>query len=441
MATTAENSPMHVLRGFFNVRPLEQKALVAAFLCAATMFTGYSILRPVREAMGITAGVRNLPSLFWATFAVMLVMQPVYGWLVSRFPLQAILPRVYLMFSGMLVGFYAWFFLETDHTWIARVYFVWVSVFNLFIVAVFWSLMADVFDAEQAGRLFGVIAGGLSTGGLAGPAIAATLVGAIGTVNLLLVSAAALAVSAGFMRAVIRAQVGMRGDFDGNNLDQPPARGSAWDAFLQVAASPYLAGISVFVLLLTSASTLLYLEQQRIVAETIADKDAQTALFATIDFWVQAASLVAQIFVFSRVLRSFGLTFTMGVVPIVLLGAFAVFAVAPSLAVIVGAMMMRRVGEYGFTRPCRDMLFTVASREEKYKAKAFIDTFVYRGGDAIAASASTGLVAALSSTWPPSAVAGAAGIAVCAAWFMLAVWLSRRFLKAKTISPPRAAAH
>ena len=343
-----------------------------------------------------------------------------------------------MIFAGMLLGFYAWFFIETDHTWIARVYFVWVSVFNLFIVAVFWSLMADVFDNTQAARLFGVIAGGISFGGLLGPALAASLVTEIGTVNLLLVSAALLALAAVLMRGVIaqRGHVMLHGERDG--IEEPPARGSAWAAFRQVAASPYLIGISVFVLLLTSASTLLYLEQQRIVAETIKDKDAQTALFATIDFWVQAASLVAQFFVFSRVLKLAGVTATLSLVPFVLLAAFAMLTVSSSLAVIVGAMMVRRIGEYGFTRPCRDMLFTVVSREEKYKAKNLIDTFVYRGGDALSASAYAALVALAGAAVPEATVAGVAGLAVCFAWLMLSVWLASRFNAAKDRQSPAA---
>lgn len=415
------------LERLFDVRPREKKALLAAFLCAAAMFTAYSILRPVRETMGITSGVRNLPILFWATFACMLVVQPLYGWMVSRFPLQLILPRIYMLFAGMLAAFYVWFFIETDHTWIARVYFVWVSVFNLFIVAVFWSLMADVFDNEQAARLFGVIASGLSVGGLIGPALAASFATTIGTANLLIVSAGLLVVSALLMGTVISQKQQLSDKGNGETGSVPPARGSAWAAFRQVAASPYLLGISLLVLLLTSASTILYLEQQRIVADTIKDKDAQTALFATIDFWVQTASLFAQFFIFSRVLKWFGLTFTISVVPLVLLGAFGILTFSSSLPLIVGAMMVRRVGEYGFTRPCRDLLFTLVSRDEKYKAKNLIDTFIYRGGDALSASAFAGLVALLGSVSSEALVTGAAGIVVCLAWVAVSVWLARRF--------------
>ena len=435
MATTADQAALW--QRLADVKPAERRALGYAFFCAAAMFTAYAILRPVRETMGITSGVRNLPALFWATFACMLIAQPIYGWLVSRYPLRRILPQIYLLFAAMLLGFYGWFFFAQDQTWIARTYFVWVSVFNLFIVAVFWSLMADVFDSEQAARLFGVIAGGISTGGLLGPALATHLTPLIGTINLLPVSAALLALSALIMSRLI----GVR--WPTAEAEHAPAsaravQGNAWDAFRQVLRSPYLAGISVFVLLLTSVSTVLYLEQQRIVAGAVADRDSQTVLFARIDFWVQAASLITQFFLFSRLLKWFGFTAALSAVPALLIIAFALLSATPSLAVIVGAMMARRIGEYGITRPCRDMLFTVVPREEKYKAKNLIDTFVYRGGDALSASAYAAITA-LAASQSQAVAAGGMGVVLCLLWLVLALWLASRFqTRAREASASRA---
>jgi AAA family ATP:ADP antiporter len=305
-------------------------------------------------------------------------------------------------------------------------------VFNLFIVAVFWSLMADVFESEQAARLFGMIAGGLSTGGLIGPALAAQLVPVIGTINLLPASALLLGLSAFIMSRLIGlSAMGGEGERSAQENAQL-MQGSAFDAFRQVLRSPYLAAISAFVLLLTSVSTVLYLEQQRIVAANIADRDAQTVLFARIDFWVQAASLLTQFFFFSRILKWFGFATAIGMVPALLIIAFALFAMSPSLAVIIAAMMARRIGEYGLTRPCRDMLFTVVARDEKYKAKNLIDTFVYRGGDAVSASVYAGVVA-LASTQGQAAAAGTMGVVLCVVWLALALWLAGRF-KARAAS-------
>ncbi|HET7204680.1 MAG TPA: MFS transporter [Steroidobacteraceae bacterium] len=372
-----------------NAQPEELPGLLAAFTCVFAMFSSYSILRPIRETMGLTSGLETLPALFWGTFVAMLALQPVYGWLTSRFRRTVFLPWVYLFFILNIVGFYAWFNAMDDHTWIARVYFVWVSVFNLFVVAVFWSLMADVFTREQAGRLFGFVAAGLSLGGLFGPFLGKQLAEPIGTINLLLVSAALLAVGLGFMLAVLawHRRHGVRETGTDAVLD-PDARlgGSALAAFRQVASSPYLALIALFVLLLTWVSTFLYLEQQALVAATFADRDARTEFFNTIDFWVQAASLTVQLFLFGRLYRWLGFRALITLVPVAMAFGYVALALAPTFAVLIGVMIVRRVGEYSIARPSRDTLYTVVSREEKYKAKSLIDTFVYRGGDATSAS-------------------------------------------------------
>ena len=176
-STPVEARNGNALQRLFAVAPGEWPALLTAFGCAATLFASYAVLRPVRDAMGITSSFQSLPWLFWGTFLGMLAIQPLYGWVMGRGTRGTILPRIYLAFVAMLLGFWAWFMLQADHTWVARAYFIWVSVFNLFVVSVFWSLMADVFTREQAGRLFGMIAAGISTGGLVGPLLAATLAG------------------------------------------------------------------------------------------------------------------------------------------------------------------------------------------------------------------------------------------------------------------------
>jgi AAA family ATP:ADP antiporter len=351
------------------------------------MFSAYAILRPIRETMGITSGLQTLPALFWGTFAGMLLVQPVYGWLTSRFRRSAFLPWVYLFFVLNILGFHAWFNAQEDHTWIARAYFVWVSIFVLFVVAVFWSLMADVFTREQAGRLFGFVAAGLSTGGLFGPFLAARLAEPLGTINLLLVSAALLAVSLGCLLLVLRWHR-LHGENTAPDEDRDARLGgSAFAAFRQVTSSPYLALIALFVFLLTWVSTFLYLEQQALVAEVFTDRDAQTEFFGRLDFWVQAGSLAMQLFVFGRLYRWLGFRAVIVAVPVLMTFGFAALALFPSFAVLVAVMFVRRVGEYSLTRPSRDTLYTSVTREERYKAKSLIDTFVYRGGDATSASA------------------------------------------------------
>ena len=403
-----------------NARPEELPGLLAAFACVFFMFSSYSILRPIRETMGLTSGLETLPALFWGTFVAMLALQPVYGWLTSRFRRTVFLPWVYLFFILNILGFYAWFNAQDDHTWIARIYFVWVSVFNLFVVAVFWSLMADVFSREQAGRLFGFIAAGLSLGGLFGPFLGQRLAEPIGTINLLLVSATLLAVGLGFMLVVLgwHRRLGER-DGSTDAMPDPDARlgGSALAAFRQVVSSPYLALIALFVLLLTWVSTFLYLEQQALVAARFADRDARTEFFNRLDFWVQAASLVVQMFLFGRLYRWLGFRALITLVPVAMAFGYVALALAPTFAVLIGVMVVRRVGEYSIARPSRDTLYTVVSREEKYKAKSLIDTFVYRGGDATSAS----LHALLKSTFGLGLVGIAwVGAGIAAVWALVA---------------------
>jgi AAA family ATP:ADP antiporter len=411
------------LAGAVNARPAELGGALAAFGCAFLMFSAYSILRPIRETMGITSGVETLPALFWGTFVGMLAVQPVYGWLTSRYRRSVFLPWVYLFFILNILGFYAWFNLQEDHTWIARVYFVWLSVFVLFVVAVFWSLMADVFTREQAGRLFGFIAAGLSVGGLFGPFLGQRLADPIGTINLLLVSAALLAAALGFMLLVLRWHR-RHGENTGPGVDRDAELGgTALAAFRQVARSPYLALIAVFVLLLTWVSTFLYLEQQAMVARAFTDRDSRTAFFSTIDFWTQAGALTMQLFFFGRLFRWFGFRAVIVSVPVLMTLGYAALATVPTFAVLIGVMMVRRIGEYSITRPARDTLYTVVSREERYKAKSLIDTFVYRGGDATSAS-----VHALLKSVFGLGVSGIAwcGAAIAAAWALVAWALGTR---------------
>jgi AAA family ATP:ADP antiporter len=347
----------------------------------------------------------------------MLAVQPVYGWLTSRLPRTVFLPWVYLFFVANIVGFWVWFNAQEDHTWIARAYFIWVSVFNLFVVAVFWSLMADVFTREQAGRMFGFIAAGSSTGGLLGPFLAGRLAVPLGTINLLLLSAALLGFALVFMRLVTgwhRAH-GEQSTGGGSGKAEESLGGSAWAGFGMVLRSPYLLGIALFVLLLTWVSTFLYLEQQAWVAKVFTSRDERTQFFSNIDFMVQALSLFAQLFIYGRLFKWIGFRAMIVTVPLLMTLGYGLYAAVPTFAVVVGVMVVRRIGEYAIARPCRDTLYTSVTREEKYKAKSLIDTFIYRGGDATSGSLYQGLTAGLGF--------GAAGVGVVGA-IVSAMWLA-----------------
>jgi AAA family ATP:ADP antiporter len=422
------------LRRLVVLQPGEAPALLASFATLLCMFASYTILRPVRDALGITSGLENIPYLFWGVFVVMLLLQPLYGWLTSRFPRSVFLPWVYGFFALNLLIFWVWFRVESDHTWIARTYFVWVSVFNLFVVAAFWSLMADVFTREQAGRLFGFIWAGASTGGLIGPLIDRKLAVPLGAINLLPLSAALLVLSLVFMAVVIRwqrrqnAQAAPSTAALAQGGTAEPTRGGVgggvFAAFAQVARSPYLLGITLFVLLMTWVSTFLYLEQQAFVAKVFHSTDERARFFAGIDLAVQAASLTIQFLLFGRLFKWFGMRTLLASVPLIMMAGYALFALTPLFMVLVVVYAVRRVADYAITRPCRDSLFTVVSREEKYQAKSLIDTFAYRGGDALSGSLYKALTGGFGAS--PSAI-GWLGAGISAVWAVLALALGRAF--------------
>lgn len=410
-----------LLRRLVVLEPDEAPALLASFAMLFCTFASYTMLRPIRETMGITSGVENLPYLFWGTFVAMLIAQPAYGWLTSRFRRTVFLPWVYLFFTANILAFYVWFQAQQDHVWIARAYYVWVSVFSFFIVAVFWGFMADVFTREQAGRLFGFIVAGASTGGLVGPFIAGRLAVPLGTINLLPISAVLLAASLIFMVLVMRWQRQFGSTARGTDADKPLG-GGVLAAFQQVARSPYLLGIALFVVLLSWATTFLYLEQQAMVAKVFHSSNERTRFFSNFDFWVNAISLVTQMLLFARLFKWIGLRGLLVAVPLLMTAGYAFYAMLPTFAVLVIVLAVRRVGEYAITRPSRDSLYTVVSREEKYKAKSLIDTFIYRGGDVTSASVHKLLVDKLG--FGASGI-GWVGAVFSAVWVVLALSLGR----------------
>ena len=430
----ADRVMSQLLRRLVVLQPGEAPVLLASFATLLCMFSSYTILRPVRDALGITSGLENIPYLFWGVFVVMLLLQPLYGWLTSRFPRSVFLPWVYGFFAVNLLIFWVWFRLQADHTWIARTYFVWVSVFNLFVVAAFWSLMADVFTREQAGRLFGFIWAGASTGGLLGPLIDRKLAVPIGAINLLPLSAGLLLVSLLFMAQVIRWQrrraasepqaAAAIAAGDAAPRAHGGVGGGVFAAFGQVVRSPYLLGIAAFVLLMTWVSTFLYLEQQAFVAKVFSNANERTRFFAGIDFYVQAASLTIQFLLFGRLFKWLGMRALLASVPLLMTAGYALFALTPVFTVLVLVYAVRRVADYAITRPCRDSLFTVVSREEKYQAKSLIDTFAYRGGDALSGSLYKGLTGGLGTG--PAAI-GWLGAVISAVWTVLALALGRAF--------------
>ena len=374
------------LRRAVDLREGETRALVLAFLYFFFLLGGYTMLRPLRDEMGVASGVANLQYLFTATFFVMLLAVPAFGALVSRWARSKIVPSVYRFFIASILLFYLLFTFTDATIWTARVFYVWVSVLNLFVVSVFWSLMNDLFVPGQAKRLFPVIAAGGTAGALAGPLAAANLAGPLGPTSLLLLAAGALEIAVWCVYGLLREKGGT-----GVQKAQEPVGGGIFDGLTLVFRSPYLMGVALFFLLMTSAATFLYFIQAHFIRDLFPTSAERTAAFAWLDFFANVATVMLQLFVTGRLLRRFGLGFGLAVLPIVVAGAFAALALAPVFAMLAAIQVLRRAAQYAVSRPAREALFTPLSAKEKYKAKNFIDTAVYRGGDAGSGWAFAGL--------------------------------------------------
>ncbi|MGH6628838.1 MAG: NTP/NDP exchange transporter, partial [Burkholderiales bacterium] len=367
------------------VEASEVTAMLWSFGYFFSLLCAYYILRPVRDEMGIQGGVENLQWLFTGTFVAMLVSVPVFGWVSSRLPRRQMLPIVYLFFVVNLLVFFLLMQGGVALQFTAQAFFVWISVFNLFVVSVFWSFMADFFSNEQARRLFGFIAAGGSTGAIVGPSLTVTLAPMVGPALLLPVSASFLL---GAMFCIQRLSARTPSHQSGKAPVAPvgadkPLGGGIFGGITLLLRSDYLLGITLYVVLYTMISTFLYFQQAYIVSASISDSGSRTALFASIDLAVNALTLFGQVFVVGRLIARFGLTVALVVLPVIAAVGFVVLGIYPVLAVIVALQIIRRAGEYAITCPAREVLFTVVTREEKYKAKNVIDTLIFRGGDAV----------------------------------------------------------
>lgn len=376
---------------FLGAEREELVPLAWAFAYFFCLLCGYSILRPVRDEMAIEGGLNNLPWMMTATFLTMLCVTPLFGWLSARCSRYRLLVTVYTFFIINLVAFYAAMASQVAPEWMARGFFVWLSVFNLFIVSVFWSFMADLFTPEQGARLFGVIAAGGSSGALLGPLFTTGLTFLFPISVLMLASSLFLIACLGCVYRLER--WGRTQSVHHRTPQGDPLRGSFLAGVRLTFSSPYLLGICGYLSLLTMTATFLYLEQTRLVSEYLDQPEARTRLFSLLDFLTSLLTWLTQMFITNRVISRFGLVAPLLFLPLVSLAGFVGIALWPTLVLYAVLSILRRVGEYALSKPAREVLFTVVSREEKYKAKNFIDTAISRGGDASTAWLVTGLKA------------------------------------------------
>ncbi len=401
-------------------------------LSAAYFFfilSAYYVMRPIREEMGVAGGVENIPWLFTATLAAMLVAHPIFASIVSRWPRKRFVSITYRFF---ILNLFVYYFVlsgvaegSTAAVWVGRTFFVWISVFNLFVVSVFWSFMTDIYRERQSRRLFGLIGVGGTLGGIVGSSITAFLVGELSPAALLWFSIVllecAVACVRGLDRRVSRMRSGSAEPAQASEPD-PVIGGSALDGIRRVVASPYLLGICAFMLLFTVGSTFLYNIQAEIMSRTFSDPAERTSVFARIDLAVNVLTLFTQLFLTGRIMRWLGVGVTLALLPLLSVAGFLALGAAPVFAVFVVFQVLRRAGNFAVAVPTREVLYTVLPRRDKYKAKNFNDTFVYRAGDQVGAWSFAGL--------------GALGLGTAAlAWFMVplaglwlvvALWLGRR---------------
>jgi AAA family ATP:ADP antiporter len=391
----------------FGVGEDEALPVLIGSLLFFLLFTGYFMLRPVRETMGIAGGVENLQWLFTATFLVTLAAMPLFGWLAGRVSRRHILPWAYGFFVLNLLAFAGAFYLRPDNVWFARSFYVWLSAFNMIAISVAWSVLVDLFPTAQAKRTFALMAAGASLGGLTGPLLGVVLVGVIGHAGLLVLASVLLLAATAASSALHRwrdvhpvEDQPIEGQPLNTDTDDPPQQaskqarraalgGSPFAGATTILHSPYLLGISAFVLLLASVTTFLYFEQARLVELRFPDSTDQTRVFGIIDTIVQSLAILSQLFITGRIAQRLGVGVLLVAVPLVVMAGFLALALAPTFAVLAVVMVVRRAGEYAFVRPGREMLFTVVPTEAKYKAKNFIDTVVYRGADAVSSWAKT----------------------------------------------------
>jgi AAA family ATP:ADP antiporter len=402
---------------WLGAKPHELAALGWAFAYFFLLLAGYYVLRPVRDEMAVQAGTAVLPWLFTATFGAMLLLVPLWGWLCARLPRARLLVAVYAFFAANLVLFWLAHQSGASLRHLAAVFFVWLSVFNLFVVSVFWSFMADLFDAGQAARLYGAIAAGGSCGAIAGPALTALAVTALGPANLFLVSAAILCVA---MVCIYRLSAWSRlFPRQGERQPEEPLGGTVLAGLRAALSSPFLLAICGYLLCYTMLSTSLYFQQVEIVGAAIAQPAERTRLFATVDLVVNSLTLVVQLALTARLGARLGPGWMLALMPLVSVAGFLALGAAPALAVLLAFGIIRRVGEFAISKPVREALYTVVAREERYKAKNFIDTAVYRGGDAF----SGWLFGALKALGLGLAGIAFAAVPVAAAWAALGFWL------------------
>ena len=413
----------------------ERKAAMLAFACNFILLGSYYILRPLRDTMATVFGVGELQNLFTGTFVVIFLAAPVFSWCAARMKLSRLLPGIFWFLLSNLLVFYVLFHLAPQNRWVAASYFCWFSAINLILISVFWTLMADTFSSAQAARFYAFIAAGGSTGAILGPVITTTSVQALGIDGLLLVAIAGFLVVILLVHLLMAEKQKLReaGD-DGQKTTLDHALpGNPFAGFELLFKSAFMMGQAAFMLLMTWIATILYFLQTDYISQAYSAVERRTVAFADADLFVNVCAAAILILGLGRVVRRFGVTASLVLSPVLMVGACLALIASPTLFMVQAARALQRISQYAIARPSREILFTVIDQQSKYKAKNVIDTVVYRFGDLTAAWMQAGLrMGGFGLTGAVSA-----GVAIAAAWSFVALALGRRYAVLSS-APPAA---
>ena len=373
----------------FPVERHERPAVVTAFLLFFCVMAGYFAVRPVRDTVATMLGGERVANLWLFTWAGSLLVVPIYGAVVARLPRRVFLPWTYGVIAAALVVLASLLPAASTSLMVGRVFYVFISVLNLFTISVFWSFLLELFQREQTKRLFGVIAAGGTAGALAGPLFTDVAVPSIGHAGVLVAGAGLFVAAIGLQRLLLavwtaggRSQAGDVAAADGRSR---AIGGGTLAGVGLVLKSPYMLGISLFVVLLASVSTVLYFEQLRLVELTYPDVLERTRVFARMEWIVQTLTIGSQLFLTGRIAAKRGLAVLLSMVPAAMIVGFLILAAWNTFPVLAVIFILRRFGEFAFVRPGREMLWAPLDPEAKYKAKNVVDVQVYRGADVLAA--------------------------------------------------------
>lgn len=409
------------------IGPNEGRKVAWSWLYLVSVFSAYYIIRPIRDEAGVAGGVSNLSWLFTGTLLATLALNPPFGALVKRLPRMKFIGITYRFFMLNLLIFLVLFSVSkgSANIWVGRAFFIWTSVFNLFVVSVFWAFMVDLFTTGESKRLFGIIAAAATVGGILGAGMTATTVQHLGVPTLLLIAAALLEVGVFSARRLSRMSAGAPQPAAGGSKSadpETPIGGSVIAGLVNAVRSPYLLNVCFYMLLYSILSTFLYFQQAAIVDRSFADRAARAAFFARVDLLVNVLTLGGQCFLTGRSMARAGVALTLTFVPALTAAGFLLLGMMPTAGLVIGFSALRRASNFVFARPTREVLFTVVSREDKYKTKNFIDTVVYRFGDQVGAWSSS-LISMLG--LGVGAIAWTA-VPLALAWVGNGWWLGRR---------------